>query len=134
MRVPYDEVAEEEVVGVVVGSAYGAELVVGRGIRPDDFYKPTHARLFATVEHLGGIIDDDERAEIAAELAAVDLDEVLELVHRRCVAWDESGSFSRRVQKAARARAAMQALADAYNALGDGMDPDEVKSLVEAAL
>lgn len=133
-RVPYDEVAEEEVIGVVIGSPYGAGLIVGRGLVVDDFYKPTHARLFAVIDELKGIDTDDDRAERASELAAVPRTEVNELVHRRCVAWDESGCFSRRVQAAARLRAAMTAFADAFNALGAGAELDEVRPFVEAVL
>lgn len=131
MRVPYDEIAEEEVVGVVVGSRHGAGLVVSRGITAEDFYKPLHAALFATVEQMGDLTDDDERAARAADLAEVDIDEVHRLVRWRCVQWDEAGTFCRRVKQASRARAMMQALADAYNALGEGAEPDEALSVLE---
>lgn len=134
MRVPYDEIAEEEVVGVVVGSRHGAGLILDRGITVEDFYKPLHRSLFATVEHLAELVDDDERARIAAEKAGADLEEVVALVRNRCVQWDEAGTFCRRVQHAARRRDAMQACSDAYNALGEGADVDEVLAWVRPPL
>lgn len=138
MRVPYDEIAEEEVVGVVVGSRHGAGLVLDRGIGAEDFYKPLHRSLFTAVEYatsqLSEVTDDDERARIAAEVAGAELEEVVGLVRRRCVQWDEAGTFCRRVQAASRSRAAMRALADAFNALGEGAELEDVRPLVEAVL
>ena len=55
-----------------------------------------------------------------ADLAVVDLADVLRLVQSRPVYADVAGTYAARVLAASRKREAMRSLAEAYNALGEG--------------
>lgn len=69
-----------------------------------------------------------------AHLAAVEPDEVRRLVEDRPVALDAAGTYAARVAAACRAREAMRAFAQAYNALAAGQPLDSVLPPALAAL
>lgn len=119
--------------GCAVATPHGAELARAR-LAGDDFYVPAYRRLFAAAVGLNDVDDENERIARAADAAGLEEVEVRALVEERSVMWDSAGSFARRVAEAARRRHAMEALGDAFNALGEGADPEEVRWLLEAAL
>lgn len=127
MQVPFDEEAEEEVIGCALRTPWGAELARAR-LEPEDFYVPAHQRLFAVAHRITAEQSDVEgRAAQAARLGEVPERVALALLTGGCVMADSGGAYAKRVAAAARRRRAMEALAEAYNAIGEG-EP------VEAAL
>lgn len=128
MQVPYNEVAEEEVIGCAVATRHGAELAAER-LDVDDFYKPAHRRLFASAYELPDG-DEEDRLALAAAEAVVDQAEVRQICRARCAMFDTAGTFAQRVSSAADRRRTMKTLAEAFNALGSGAELDEVRPLL----
>lgn len=137
LTIPYDGLAEAEVIGCAVGTDTGyriAAAIVG----PADFYTPRYGRLFAACAQLGQVNDDvlyaALRVRLAARAAGIDEAEVRRLVDERSRFHDTHGEFAARVAEAARRRRAMAAAAEAYNAIAAGADADEaLRPLVEGA-
>lgn len=136
LRIPVDEEAEAEVVGLAVGSPTGYRLAAAV-TDPRDFWIPRYGRAFASCAELADVPttwDCAERIARAAKLADVDVDELRRLEANRSLFQDTRARFAHRVADAARRRRAMAALADAYNALGLGAGLEEAAALVDVAL
>jgi len=139
VRIPYSHAAEANVVGCALARARTSHYDAA------DCYVPAHARLLAATKELYDVVpqwcDPYEvdwaalvpftypsferiRAVAAAMLADVDAADAVSLVERRyepCL-----GDDSAAVERMARSRRAMAALAEAYNALGEGGDVEDV--------
>lgn len=130
LAVPYDAEAEEQVAGAAVATVHGYAYAAAAGVTPGDFYRPALARLFAACADLTNVRDHDERIAEAARLAEVDESEVRWLVDVRSCMFGVCGTHAGRAIETARRRRAMQAAAEAYNALGTGVPLDDVRSLL----
>jgi replicative DNA helicase len=131
--VPYDEEAEEVVVGCAIASEHGAALASGR-LAADDFYTPRLRRLFEAATDLIGVESEADRIAFAAARAGVPEEDVRLLVRTRPVMHDSSGSFACRVREAARRRGVMLAATDALERLRRGEPLAEVLPILEGAL
>lgn len=132
MRIPFDAGAEREVVACALATPYGRQLAAER-LQAEDFYVPRCRRLFLVAKRLEQK-DQDERIAAAASMSGEPLVDLERLVDERAVMFDTSGGFANRVLDAARRRHAMEILADAFNAVGEGAELGDVAQLVGAVL
>ena len=130
--VPADRIAEEVVVGCAVATVHGAALV-GERLSTEDFYWPRHRALLRAAVGVVGVSDEEVRIRLCGAGADVPEAAVAELVRRRPVMFDATGSSARRVLEAARRRRLMHVCEAAYRRIAEGGTPEEALELLRAA-
>lgn len=130
--VPADRYAEQVVIGCAVSTVHGAALAVDR-LAPTDFYWPAHGRLLAAAGAITTVVAEADRIAASAGRAGVPEAQVAALVASRCVMWDTSGSFARRVIEAARRRRLMCICEATYRRIAEGGTAEEALSVLREA-
>lgn len=114
VEIPWDQEAEESVVGIAVGSAAGARLATER-LTPEDFYRPAYGRVLEITSQLTGMVGEERRISTIARLAGIHHRELAALVENRPCSFDTNGEWAHRVKSAARRRCVMALAAEIYN-------------------
>ena len=115
-RIPQDDLAEKEVIGIIVATRYGYAQISGI-VEARDFYDLMHRRVFELVPILdatphvfdGVTLTEDWRISLLASWSGWSASALEDLVRLRTFSWDAS-VFARRVHAAGTDRRRVETL------------------------